>query len=349
MDTTPAMHARTRRDSGFTLVELMIAVTLGLLILAALTSFFVRTSYNRSELERNSRQIENGRYAINAMRDDLMLAGYYADVSQPDSTVWKTPPACSTAVANLEWVPSQLTPGIPVPVFAYADGVGRPTGCTPNWLAGTDVFVVRRLNTESTPVGSVDPTQVYVQISECPGSPSVPGDPATTPFLVDTGANAGALTLRQRDCSTRANVWRYREQLYYVRDYSTTVGDGIPTLVRVELDGGASNAVPLVEGIEKLRIDYGIDTDNDGLPNVWKRCDTAAPCTAAEYANVMAAKVYILSRNLEPTREYTDDKSYDMGLSGAVPAANDHFKRHVYSAMMGMPNRSGPREIRPAS
>ena len=42
------MRTHNPRQSGFTLIELMIAVVLGLLILAALTSFFVRTSYNRS-------------------------------------------------------------------------------------------------------------------------------------------------------------------------------------------------------------------------------------------------------------------------------------------------------------
>ena len=70
----------------------------------------------------------------------------------------------------------------------------------------------------------------------------------------------------------------------------------------------------------------------------------ATPCTAANWSNVTAAKIYVLSRNLEPSQGYTDDKAYSMGLSGATSAANDSFKRHVYSAQVAMPNRSGPRE-----
>ena len=337
------MRAYKNRHSGFTLVELMIAVVLGLLILASLTSFFVRTSYNRSEIERNSQQIENGRYAINALRDDFMLAGFYADATQPPSVVWNTPAACTTAVTDLGWVPNQLNPQMPVPVFAYPGGVGRPVTCTPDYQPNTDVVVVRRFNTEVTPLAQVVNAQVYVQISECPT------DNPATPYIIATGANATAFVLRKRDCVTRNDVWRYREQLYYVRTYSTTLADAIPTLMRVELDSAAANAVPLVEGIENLKVDFGVDTTGDTLPDVWKRCDPATPCTATDSANVMAVKVYVVSRNIEPTRDYVDDKTYDVGLSGLQPASNDNYKRHVYSAMVGMPNRSGPREPTPSS
>jgi type IV pilus assembly protein PilW len=339
------------RQSGFTLIELMIAVVLGLLILAALTSFFVRTSYNRSELERNSQQVENGRYAINALRDDFMLAGFYSDVTQPPSTVWNTPPACTTAVGSLGWAPSQLSPQMPVPVFAYPGGVGRPAACTPDYQPGTDVVVVRRFNTEPTLLGQIDALQVYLQVSECSGTPAIPGDNPATPYLINVGSNSGAFILRQRDCATTAPVWRYREQLYYVRSYSTTPGDNIPTLMRVELDSGSANPVPLVEGIQDLKVDFGIDTSapGDGVVDVWKRCDAATPCSASDYANVMAVKVYVLSRNLDVSREYTDDKIYDMGLAGTNGPNNDHYKRHVYSTLIGMPNRSGPREPAPTS
>jgi len=145
------MRANPNRHAGFTLIELMIAVTLGLLVLAALTSFFVRTSYNRSELERNSQQIENGRFAINALRDDMMLAGFYADLNAPPTAVWNTPAACATS-GNMGFVPHDPTtsppPELPVPIFIYPLGAGAPAGCTPNILANTDVIVIRRFNTE---------------------------------------------------------------------------------------------------------------------------------------------------------------------------------------------------------
>ncbi len=330
-----------KRSAGFTLIELMIAVTLGLIILAALTTFFVRTSYNRTEMERNSRQIENGRYAINALRDDMMLAGFFADITQ-SAAVWQTPTACQTTTAGMGWLSNALSPQMPVPVSIYPLGVGRPAACTPNYLAGTDVIVIRRFNSETVAVASAVGSIPYVQISECASDVA----PAT-PFVFNTGAGGG-FTARQRDCSTVANLYRYREQVYYIRDYSVTVGDGIPTLVRMELDdsGGAlvMNPVPLVEGIENLRMDLGVDNDGDGAPDAWRRCDAALPCTATDFSNVMAAKVYLISRNLEASPDYTDDKTYDLGSSGTVTAAGDHYKRHTYSAVISLPNRIGPRE-----
>jgi type IV pilus assembly protein PilW len=341
------MRAPIQRNRGFTLIELMIAVAIGLIVLAALTSFFVRTSANRTELERNSRQLENGRYAINALRDDLALAGFFADITQPATTVWNLPAACEHDPTLMGVKPDQLAPQLPAPVFVYANGVGAPAACTPDILAGTDVIVIRRLNSETVTAASITGSaaaanQLFIQVSECAS------DDKTTPYLFNTGTNAAALKLKKLDCVGLADVRRYRENLYYVRNYSVTAGDGIPTLMRVELDGDGtgvvSNAVPLVEGIENLKVDWGIDTDGDGAPNTWTRCDAATPCVAGDWSNVTGAKVFVLSRNLEPTTEYKDDKAYTLGLSGATAATNDKYKRHVYSAQIGMPNRSGPRE-----
>jgi len=50
------------------------------------------------------------------------------------------------------------------------------------------------------------------------------------------------------------------------------------------------------------------------------------------------------SRTLDQSREYTDDKTYSLGVSGTTTATGDHYKRHVYSTLIVMPNRSGPRE-----
>ena len=332
------MRASLQRNRGFSLIELMVAVTIGLMVLAALTSFFVRTSGNRTELERNARQIENGRYAVNAIRDDMTLAGFYADITQPTgSTVWNLPAACDLTLTNITdptkvnfgFKPDQLAPQLPAPVFVYPSGVGAPSACTPNYLAGTDVIVIRRLNTETVTVASLGatPNQLFVQISEGKD------DDKTVPYRIDLGKNSGNFKLHKLDCKAFADVRRFREQLYYVRDYSVTVGDGIPTLMRVELDGDAtatmSNAMPLVEGIENLKVDWGIDTDGNGAPDKWSRCDAATPCVAADWGNVVAAKVYVLSRTLEPTTSYKDDKTYLIGLSGNTTATNDQYKRHM--------------------
>ena len=60
---------------GFTLIELMVALTVSLILLLGLTAVFVGNSRSFSENERSSRRIENGRYALALMSDGIRHAG----------------------------------------------------------------------------------------------------------------------------------------------------------------------------------------------------------------------------------------------------------------------------------
>ena len=51
--------ASRRRQQGLSLIELMIAITLGLLVLAGLTTVFVTASESQRELQRSAQQIES--------------------------------------------------------------------------------------------------------------------------------------------------------------------------------------------------------------------------------------------------------------------------------------------------
>jgi type IV pilus assembly protein PilW len=341
-----------RREAGFSIIELMISITLGLVILAALTAFFVSTSANRHEMERSTRQIENGRYAIDTLREDIVLAGYYADMQPLAIPTWTTNPVCPATIADLGFAASPAYTA-PLPVWGYADGVGVP-GCITDLAPNTDVLVVHRFNSEpvtpaqaaaGTPSGHPASGQWYIQVSQCVEDATPPG-----PFIVAAGN--GTFNLKNHNCAAAADVWRLREEVYYVRTCSFTCpplapADFLPTLVRKELNVGGGATMedqPLVEGIQGFRVDYGIDNTNDGLADVWKRCDVATPCTTAEWGNVVAAKLYVLSRNAESSPGYVDSKTYSMGLSGTVGPFNDGFKRHVYTAQVNIPNRTGPRE-----
>ena len=326
-----------RYQAGFSLIELMIGMTLGLIVLAALTSFFVSTSSNRHEIERTSRQIENGRFAIDTLRSELRVAGFYAEVQQKGAT-WNVPDPCATDLASQGFVvgpPSQL----PVPVSGYAMDVAMP-GCLPDQVPKTDVIVVRRFNTEITPPAAPVAAQYYFQPSRCAT------DSTATPWLFDVGSS-GAFALRRVDCTAPASLYRLRVTIFYLRDYSVTAGDKIPTLVRLELDNGAITTAPMVEGIENMRFEYGLDTlGDDGSPDEYRRCDSGSPCTPDQWAQVTAIRAHVLAVNLEPTIGHKDDKEYDMG-SGATKTVGpfgDQYKRHIYAAVITLPNRTGPKE-----
>ncbi len=339
----------SRALRGFSLIELMIGVALGLVVLAALTSFFVSTSASRHEIERTSRQIENGRFAIDMIRTGLHHAGFFAELQKPPvpplpqtpPVDWTAPDPCLTTVASLGFAKSPLN--VPVPVFGYDKDNSLIPSCISDRKPGTDVLVVRRFNTEPVPVGQAQPNHVYFQPSRCAT------DSTTDPWFFDLGAMAGTFNLRKVDCGTLSDIYRYRVEIYYVRNCSVTTfagictSDNIPTLVRLELDEGIMRPVPLVEGIHDMRVAYGIDQDNNGSPDVFVRCDSTAPCTPGNWAQVTAVRVHVLAVNMEPTVGYNDTKTYDMG--SGVPQVlgpfNDMYKRHVYAALVTLPNRAG--------
>ena len=129
-----------RRQFGLSLIELMVSVTLGLLILSGVLVVFVNTSAARNEVERTSRQIENGRYASELLTEDLRLAGFYGELNVAGVPV----------PGALPGDPCSLTPGdwrawIPIHLQGYDDAGFVSPNCTlPNLRANTDVLVIRR-------------------------------------------------------------------------------------------------------------------------------------------------------------------------------------------------------------
>ena len=62
---------------GFSLVELMVSMVIGLLILGAMTALFMNTSTGNREMARANGMIENGRLAIELLESDVVHAGYW--------------------------------------------------------------------------------------------------------------------------------------------------------------------------------------------------------------------------------------------------------------------------------
>src|SRR5215470_6020072 len=95
---------------GYTMVELLVSMTIGLIILAALVTVFAGNSRERGEIERSNEQTENGRYALQLLSEDLRDAGYLASFNpgtvagpNPQLVIPGAPPpnVCATGVPSL--------------------------------------------------------------------------------------------------------------------------------------------------------------------------------------------------------------------------------------------------------
>lgn len=328
------------RTRGFTLIEMMIGLLLGTIVLFALVTLFVNSSRMRREIDQASQQIENGRYALDLIRDDLHLSGYYGDaVPQQGYTVSTAtlPSVCATTVAGLQFVAPPAALQWPVGVFGVAAGDAVPacvSGATGGFKAGTDILVVRR--TSTVPAAALTATKVYVQAAGCKTELEQHKD-----FVIDTGANAATFVRNKRNCASVADIYELQTRIYYISN------ETIPTLRLLTISGTSSTNEALVQGIEDLRIEYGRDdVGSDGAPDSFRKClSTVDPCVAADWANTMAVRVNLLARNLATGVGYTDTKTYDLGAAGVVGPFNDHYKRHAYTAVMRLMNPAGRREI----
>jgi type IV pilus assembly protein PilW len=337
----------------------MIALTLGMIVIAALVIVFSNASATRKEVERTSRQLENGHYAMQILADEVRHAGYFAEF-KPDvlATPAAKPDPCATAVADLKSAMALQVQGYDNPASASIPS------CLSDVRNGTDIVVVRRTSTcvrGSTDCEGVVSGTPYFQASLCGSATELASNDSSKWYALDT--SEAALTRTKRDCATVADVHRYLTRIYFVAN-NDLPGDGIPTLKRAELGSGAGGGtafaiVPLVEGVENLQIEFGIDVDNDGAPDVFTADPDSYACAGsacvANWRNVMAARINLLVRSTEATPGYTDTKVYVLGLKAdgtenRFPASGtgygDGYRRHVYQAEVRLNNPVGRRIVR---
>ncbi len=342
-----ANRGRIIFQRGLSLIELMISITLGLLILAALSTLFVNQSKTRAELDKAYRMIDNGRYALDVLSGDLRLAGYYGEFA-PTSGVPAVPASlpnpCSTSTSDIAAALQLAIQGYDAAastsqISSPPCGLTYTAGSDLTLKPGSDIMVVRRAST-ATPIvqsAGVNGTH-YIQASLCEND--------VVPFRIDT--NPANLTLRTKSCTPTsttpyADLRNFLVHIYYVSpNNNPNPADGIPTLKRLELDPTTHVFLitPLVEGIDYMQVEYGLDTNNDGVPDNY----SDAP-SVAEWPDAVAVKINLVARNNELTKGYYDTKTYSLGSAGSVGPLGDSFKRHAYTQFIRLVNPAGRREV----
>lgn len=388
---TMRMHpdCRTLQTArGFSLVEMMTALAIGVLLLLGLTTVFSNSSNSNRELKRTAEQIENGRFAIELLTQDLRHAGFYGELTKLPAAPGAAPDPCtvpsdalvSDTVNNFIALPVQV---YPASNFSTAPTV--PTLCaallpSANVMVGSDIVIVRRTDTNTLGT-SVTGNTYYLQTSAT-SADMQKGVSGTITTSQNARGATSAIALKRFDFSAgtsgspatypqiSAYMRRYRTHIYFVAPCSVPNGGGsvctgsaddqgtpIPTLKRIELDTtGAFSITPLVEGIQAIRLEVGIDNSpatadpgtgliGDGIPDSYSHSPSLA-----EMTNITGVRIYVLARNTSKTPGYTDTKTYTLGsvptiAAATTTAASDGYKRHAYAAETQIKNQAGRREI----
>jgi len=331
-----------RASAGFSLVELMVAMTIGLILLTILATLFAQSSTGRNALERITRLTENSRFAADVIGDDIRHAGFYGNFMPPTGTTFMDPSPCDWNVVNvtqLGWDPNLPVPRYPAQLMGYDDpGPAVPAiACLPDRVPGTDVLVIRRVSATAINGAAADLRNVYVQASQC----------INDPVLLRVTNTAAQFNLRTAACDNAllAPVRRYFVRVYYVASCNECQpSDGVRTLRRFEFLDGAVRMVPLAEGVEDFQVEYAFDTNNDGTPETLLTDVTGGAVPTSFWSNVVALRLHLLLRSTERGGGPTSPAIYDLGPGHNAVACPADFKCRLLTTTLRLNNVAGRRE-----
>lgn len=317
---TPRLAQQQR---GLTLVELLIAVTLGLMALAVMIGVFVANSQNYRQNDAITALQDNARFAMDNLARDLAMAGYWGGVRPPDAArdLWVSSAAAdairandcgpASAASDSRWL---LDPTLPLEFRNHLDAASLSSRfrCLSAVQANTDVLMVRRVSGASA-IALDEPTatslalsagRYYVKTNQSSGSlfraaaASVNlADPSDCPAS-DSGIASGCPPQEQP-----VQVYAYVPRIYFVHDVSGSIK--VPTLCRYVLnDQGETPQMEqecLAYGVENLQLEWGIDGDGDELVDRY----LAAP-SAAELSQARSVRIHLLVRASEEHVQASD-------------------------------------------
>ncbi len=287
------------REKGFSLVELMVAMTIGLFLLAGLLYVYIGASQSSRFQGALSQMQTNARYAFELMSRDIRMAGFTGSLQTNPSNIAPVPlgsQLCSLVnlFGNLDC--TGVSSG---PLVGYSNtnppGVCTTADTTPCYLADPDAdaatsspdsLTMVRTDTENS--FALNPgvalTNIDFTLSAWPADSSlapkvnevfVAANYAHSGVFQISAINAGAATVSyiggtlntgQFGGPSAVKLYRLNGASYYIG--RNLVGEPALYRSKLGLDAGG-NLTPiteeLIQGVENMQITYGVDTDPDAL------------------------------------------------------------------------------------
>lgn len=321
----PAFPARTQ--AGFSLIELMVALLLGLLLMSGIIAVYLESKRGFVQDEAISRVQENGRYALRLLSREIAMAGFFGGVTELDKITSPAISDCQTWLLN----PDQV-----IEVYDAADGgeTGAFNTCfgSPSDVAAdTDILAVRRASDApliqegewETGFSSLTTGGYYLH-NETSGL-------GTAEIAVDTDIDTSALT----SVGSGADLWAYYGRIYYIG-----TENGVPSLCVRSVENPAQTC--LVNGIESLQVELGVDTDGDAIPDEFVSDQVADVAGAVDADTVLSMRVHLLVRSLEPVRSSpAESRTWNLGnqtlTTNATP--DDQYYRRVFTTTVPRNNQ----------
>lgn len=308
-----------RKQSGLSLIELMIAITLGLILMAGVIQVFLSSRTTFATQQAISRVQETGRLATEFIARDLRMAGYMGCSSRSG--------AFSDTAGNVLGFHKDFEHGV-----QGFSSVPAGVQLSPAPTAGSDILVVR--SADSAPLLAAGPNQensfsVKVGSSSiqddcsngvCKGSVVAVSDCVDTRvFQVADLVSSGSTTLVVSGVVMPADNFSAGAELVPVKTYVYYVAPSTADPTRPSLwqsvDG--KNSHELLEGVERLKLSFGRHNQTNYVPV------TPEP----DWNEVNSVRIEILVASLDDN-VLEDNQHYK--FAGADVTATDLRLRQVF-------------------
>lgn len=356
---TPSRHPRhcsLERQTGLSLVELIIALALGLLLTLGVTQIYLSGNETYRQTQGLAHAQESTRFVSAVLNPDLRSAGSFgclAEMGRPLDQVVDNRLNGTLTVPLTQavqgWEYDGTGPGESVTLAA---ALATPTAG--NWKSGTagtalpadlagsaitnsDVIIINALTPLSVPVNATNPQNGNsINLADNSGVPvnrvvmATLGDCSEGElFQKSNNANSSALTMAGGNVNPGNNgnnfnlayepetkVYEFTAMAYYIGEGT----NGEPALFR-RLMTPLQAPQELVSGVETLQILYGVDSSGTNAADSYLPADEVA-----DWDNVASVRFSVMTRSRDEVLDAAYNRSFDM-LGSEVSQGNNGDRR----------------------
>ena len=319
---------------GFTLVEWLVAMLLGLFLLAGVFTVFVMSRSSSEDAFDQSELQENGRLAIRLISQDIKWAGFFGAYTGQSTQVGPSltlsagsiVPASSDCLdeRSVGSLPSNAGPirGLWVSRVSTTKGLaGFACILAADRVANSDVISIKRLVGRPIPASEGLDTNRFYMAANSQEARVIKGS-ETRPLF---GAN------------NESQVREYQHYIYYLSQE-----DGIHVLRKryLTVNGGSSLiGGAMAEGVEHMVLMYGVDDSliPDGRIDRYMSTDQMTTQRWNE-GRVLGARLFLLIRAARESSRYKNNNSYQLG-NITVNGGGDGYRRLLLESSIALRNQ----------
>ena len=319
---------RFRRQSGMTLVEVMVSITVGLILLSGVISIFSSNKLAYRLQESTNVLDENARYALNQIQYHLRMGDHWGGVEP--GRIRKDATLAALAIASTTCTQSIAVSN--VGFFALEGASSTPLSCIPagDYQPNTDVLIVRYVEPNRVPSASVASGDVYLRTR------------VASEGVLFKGSSLTSLpsTVYETPEPVYEANWHYMTVIYFIRKCASqdlgTAGvcdaadDTTPTLTRLVLSGTTLVQEDVVAGVEQLQATFGKLSDAT-VPKI--QYYAASSLTAVDWPKVVNVQVSLVVRGTEYDVTHSDGRTFKLygGYDYEPADAAKHYGRKQYN------------------